>query len=155
MTDIKNLDTILANLDATNYRLNLLCNRFEKDKDLMLKEGAEIVKTVQTLQQELKVFAEMRGEIGKVLTKKMDEVSEAVAQAAEEGVKEAITENVDKSVYKLEQVVNRSERKIEYFYYLDKTRLVWMGLGLTILPVVAAVLVGVIVGKMAMKMPLW
>ena len=155
MTDIKNLDTILANLDATNYRLNLLCNRFEKDKDLMLKEGAEIVKTVQTLQQELKVFAEMRGEIGKVLTKKMDEVSEAVAQAAEEGVKEAITENVDKSVYKLEQVVNRSERKIEYFYYLDKTRLVWMSLGLTILPVVVAVLVGVIVGKIAMKMPLW
>jgi len=155
MTDIKNLDTTLANLDATNYRLNLLCNRFEKDKDLMLKEGTEIIKTVQTLQQELKMFAEMRGEIGKVLAKKIDEVSETVAQATREGVKGAIIDSIDKSVCKLEQVVNRSERKIEYFYYLDKTRLVWMSLGLTILPVVVGVLVGVIVGKIAMKMPLW
>jgi hypothetical protein len=129
----------IADLEATIYRLNLLCNRFEKDKDLMLKDGAMMVQAIQSLQKELNALAKMRGEIEKGLSDQIHRAAGAIAQASGESVREALKHDVGKAAYRLEDAVDKAERKLNYFYSLDKKRIVWMSIGFVILPVVASI----------------
>ena len=145
----------LADIDATNYRLNLLCNRFEKDKDLMLKGGEEIVKAVQSLQQELKAFTEMRGEIGEVLSDRIDQLSKDIYHATSSGVEKALRHNVKIAADRLDRSVDRTTSKIRFFYNQDKKILIWKILGFTILPVVASVITSIVVIRLLLKIPLW
>jgi len=145
----KDLQELLANMDATTYRLNLLCNRFEKDKDVILKEGVDIKHAVKTLQTEIAAFSKMRGEIAEILSRKIEQASEAIARAAGEDIKGALKINMEGTVYQLDEAVRRAKDKFQFFYDLDRKRIWQMAVLFILLPVVASFLVV----KLAMPKP--
>jgi len=148
--DQKNLQELLTNMDATTYRLNLLCNRFEKDKDVILKEGVDIKNAVKTLQIEIAAFSKMRGEIGKILSDKVDQASVTIARAAGEDIREALKTNMEDTVYQLSEAVRRAKDKFQFFYDLDRKRIWQMAILFLVLPVLASFLVV----KLAMPKPI-
>jgi hypothetical protein len=145
----KNLQELLTKMDAAIYRLNLLHNRFEKDKDTLLKEGSDTKEAIKSLQSEIADFADMRGEIGKVLSNRIEQGANIMARVVNDSIKETLRTNMEEATYRLNEAVNRAERKIQYFYDIDKKRLFYMALGLIVLPVVT----GVIVAKLFMSDP--
>lgn len=148
-TEGKELRELLANMDATTYRLNLLCNRFEKDKDVILKEGVDIKHTVKTLQAEIAAFSKMRGEIGEILSRKVEQASVTIARAAGEDIQKALKDNMEDAVYQLNEAVRRAKDKFQFFYDLDRKRIWQMAVLFIVLPVVASFLVV----KLAMPKP--
>lgn len=146
----KNLQELLANMDTTIYRLNLLCNRFEKDKDTILKEGLDVKDAVKSLQREILAFANMRGEVDKVLANRIKHSSETMAQMVGEEIKRVLETNVENTIYRLEKAINYADNKLRFFHRLDKRRIIYMGLGLVVLPVVT----GVFVAKIFMSEPI-
>ena len=68
-SDKKSTQDFLENINATIYRLNLLCNRFEKDKDTMLKEGAELKNAITTIQDEIASLAKVKLDLVDRMTK--------------------------------------------------------------------------------------
>lgn len=148
-TEEKSLQELLTNMDATTYRLNLLCNRFEKDKDIILKEGVDIKSAVKTLQIEIAAFARMRGEIGELISNKINRASEEITSSAEKSVQKALSKDVDSVVYRLDKAADIVQKKLLFFYDLDQKRIWQMVIGLIVLPLAASFLVA----KFAMPKP--
>jgi len=146
----KDPQELLANMDATTYRLNLLCNRFEKDKDVILKEGVDIKNAVKTLQTEIAVFSKMRGEIGEILSRKVEQASVTIARAAGEDIRDALKKNMEDTVYQLNEAVGRARDKFQFFYDLDRKRIWQMAILFIVLPLLACFLVV----KLAMSKPI-
>ena len=148
-TGDKKLSDLINSLDLTNYKLMLLCSQFEKDKDMVLKEGVDIKSVIKILQAEIVAFAKMRGEIGEVLENNIEQAAEKVVKEADRSIKQALSNNVENTIRKLDTEVDKANTKFQYFYDLDKKRLIWMVVGLIILPVVT----GCFVAKMVMPDP--
>jgi hypothetical protein len=153
MTDTtpeKNLPELLTNMDATIYRLSLLCNRFEKDKDMVLKEGLGIKDAVNSLQKEIAAFATMRSALDGILANRLEKASDAIFHKARDSVQEVLRENLKEAAHKLNNALYHTEQKLQYFYGLDKKRIVWMAIGFVILPVVT----GIFIAKLLMPHPI-
>jgi hypothetical protein len=148
-TEDKKLSDLINSLDLTNYKLMLLCSQFEKDKDMVLKEGVDIKNVIKILQAEIAAFAKMRGEIGEILEKNIEQAAEKVVKEADRSIKQALSNNVENTIRKLDTEVDKANTKFQYFYDLDKKRLIWMIVGLIILPVVT----GCFAAKMFMSDP--
>lgn len=140
------LEALSKDIDATIYRFNLLCNRFEcnrfeQDKDLMLKDGLKIREAVLELRNELENFAKMKGELNEQLANRLRVAVDSVMSKTDASVQEALYDVLGRATDKLHDVLNRTECKLDYLSSLDKKRLIWMAVGLAILPVIAGVLV--------------
>jgi len=135
-TEDKKLSDLINSLDLTNYKLMLLCSQFEKDKDMVLKEGVDIKNVIKLLQTEIAAFAKMRGEIGEILEKHIEQAAEKVVKEADRSIKQVLSNNVENTIRKLDAEVDKANTKFEYFYDLDKKRIIWMVVGLIILPIV-------------------
>ena len=146
----KGLDELSKDMDATIYRFNLLCNRFEQDKDVMLKDGLEIREAVLELRNELENFAKMKGELNEQLASRLKAAVNSVISKTSASVQEALYDVLGRATDKLHDVLNRTERKLDYLSSLDKKRLIWMAIGLMVLPVVA----GVLAAKLYMSDPI-
>jgi hypothetical protein len=149
-TEEKKLNDLVNSLDLTNYKLMLLCSQFEKDKDMVLKEGVDIKSVIKILQTEIAAFAKMRGEIGKILEENIEQAAEKVVEEADRSIKQALNDNVEHTIRRLDTEVDKANTKFQYFYDLDKKRVIWMILGLIILPVVT----GCFVAKIFMSDPI-
>jgi len=149
----KGLEELSKDMDATIYRFNLLCNRFEKDKDGILLDGKEIKEVVKKLQEELKVFTKMREELSNQLTTKLESMADDVLNKADTSLQQISVENADilsEAVKKLNGVLKRTEYRLKYLRRLGKKRLVLMVIGFFVLPVMT----GVIASKRYMSDPI-
>ena len=140
ITEDKKLSDLINNLDLTNYKLMLLCNQFERDKDMVLKEGVDIKSVIKILQIEIAAFAKMRGDIGKILENNIEQATRKIVNEADSSIKQALSDHVENTIQKLDTRIDKANTKFEYFYNLDKKRLIWMVVGLIILPVITGCL---------------
>jgi uncharacterized protein YicC (UPF0701 family) len=146
----KDMQELVENMDAMLYRLNLLCNRFEKDKDQVLKESLGMKEIIKALQEEIDNFTQMREKVGEIFNSRLEKASDAIVLKAKEGVQEIYRENLKETVTRLDGVLYRMQQKMEYFYDLDKKRIIWMAIGFVILPIIA----GVFTAKLFMSKPI-
>jgi len=140
----------LKDMTATIYRLNLLCNRFEQDKDIILQEIVDTKKTVKTLQIEIAAFAKMRGEIAETLSTKIEQASKIIVRDAHESIRKTLKENMNESIERLDQVSKSSAEKIKFFYAHDKKRIWQVAIGLIALPLATSI----IIAKLLMPKPI-
>ena len=153
MTDTKtdkDMRELVENMDAMLYRLNLLCNRFEKDKDQVLKESLGMKEVIKALQGEIDNFIEMRERVGEIFNSRLEKASDAIVFKAKEEVRDVYRENLVETTNRLDGGLYRMQQKMEYFYNLDKKRIIWMAIGFVILPIVA----GVFTAKLFMSKPI-
>jgi hypothetical protein len=148
--DQKSLEELLTNMDATIYRLNLLCNRFEKDKDTILKENLELKQVIKSLKDEAIAFKEIRSEVNGVLADKIDEASKTIVTGANDKIQEMLVKDVKEVIYRLNDVLNQTEKKLLYFDGLDVRRIIYMALGILVVPIVA----GICIAKIFMADPM-
>jgi hypothetical protein len=134
------LNELSKNMDATIYSFNLLCNRFEQDKDIMLKDGLKIREVVLELRNELASFAKMKGELNELLASSLKVAANTVVHKTNERVQEALNETLGRASNKLNEALHRTESKLDYLQSLDKKRLIWMAIGLVVLLIIAGVL---------------
>lgn len=146
----KDLQELSANMDAMLYRLNLLCNRFEKDKDQVLKESLGMKEVIKALQSEIEKFTEMRDKVGEIFTNRLEKASGAIVFKARDEIQELFRENLKETISRLDDVLYKMKQKMEYFYDLDKKRIIWMAIGFVILPVAT----GVLAAKLFMSEPM-
>ena len=114
------------------------------------KDGLEIREAVLELRNELENFAKMQREMNELLVSRLKAAVDAVIHKTDESVQSALYETLGRITDKLNQAVNRAENKLDYLSSLDKQRLIWMAIGLVVLPVI----VGVLAAKLYMEKPL-
>lgn len=139
--DKKTLHEMLSAMESSHYRLNLLCNRFEQDKDIMLKEGLDLKETITALRDEASALAKMRDDISKILAAEVQDASKTIANSVSNGIKEALSNNISNATSRLEKSVIAAERKIHDICYRDNKRNILTILAVLILPVITVVIV--------------
>jgi|APSaa5957512622_1039677.scaffolds.fasta_scaffold38988_2 hypothetical protein len=135
----------LENINATIYRLNLLCNRFEKDKDVILKEGADIKKAIKALQEEIASFAKIKLDLVDRMAKNIDRTSQVIADDAGECIRNTLKINIRNSINQLEDLIDGAKKSIKFFDDWHLKRIIWM----VILSIVVPIVIGVVSAKLA------
>ena len=115
-TEEKKLNDLVNSLDLTNYKLMLLCSQFEKDKDMVLKEGVDIKSVIKILQTEIAAFAKMRGEIGGLLEKNIGQAAEKIVEEADTTIRQALSNNVENTIRKLDTQIDKANTKFELVF---------------------------------------
>lgn len=138
--DKKILHEMLSTMESSHYRLNLLCNRFEQDKNTLLKEGLDLKETITALRNETNALVKMRDDISAILATEVQNASKAITNAANNSIKEALSNNISNATSRLEKAVIAAERKIHDICYRDNKRNILTILAVLILPIIAAVI---------------
>lgn len=139
--DKKTLHEMLLAMESSHYRLNLLCNRFEQDKDIMLKEGLDLKETITALRDETAALTKIRDDIGKMLAAEVQDAAKIIISSANSNIREALSNNISNATSRLEKSVIAAERKIHDICYRDNKRNILTILAVLILPVITAVIV--------------
>jgi len=135
------LQELITKLEAAIYQLTLLHTRFEQGKDKMLQKSGEIKEIAQTLGVELEDFAALRGEIGRILAQRIEQGANIMARVADESIRSEIDIKVGEAAERLTYAANLAVKKLAFFYNLDLRRIIYMMLGLIVLPIVVALLI--------------
>ena len=136
----KNSDDFLENLNATAYRLNLLCNRFEKDKDLMLKEHADIIVAIKALQKDMAAFEKIKLNLVECMTSNINKTSKTIADDAGECIRNTLKINIRHSIDQLEGIIDHAKTSIKFFDNWHFKRILWNIFLSAVLPIALGLL---------------
>ena len=120
---------LTSGMEEAIYRLSLLCASFEKNKDAILKESANIRNAVETLQAEIAALSKTKSVAGNL------------SPDAIENIQSTLKISLDDPIRRLTEVAELTEKKLLFFYNLDKKRIWQMAIGLVVLPIIVAVIV--------------